>query len=33
MEVTPTFNPQTRMPGLGLTLNLKNPARKPITTR
>jgi hypothetical protein len=33
MEITPTFNPQTRSPGLGLTLNLKNPSKKIITTR
>lgn len=33
MELTPTFNPQTRTPGLGLTLNLKNPSRKPAITR
>lgn len=28
MELTPTFNPATRMPGFGLTLNVKNPPRK-----
>lgn len=33
MELTPTFNPNTRTPGLGLTLNLKNPSRKPALTR
>ena len=33
MEVTPTFNPQTRTPGLGLTLNLKNQNRKQVITR
>lgn len=33
MELTPTFNPSTRTPGLGLTLNLKNPSRKPVITR
>jgi hypothetical protein len=33
MEITPTFNPQTRSPGLGLTLNLKSPSKKIITTR
>ena len=33
MELAPTFNPQTRTPGLGLTLNLKNPSRKPAITR
>jgi hypothetical protein len=33
MELKPTFNPQTRTPGLGLTLNLKSPSRKPVITR
>ncbi|MES2373672.1 MAG: DUF5683 domain-containing protein [Bacteroidota bacterium] len=33
MEITPTFNPQTRSPGLGLTLNLKNPTKKMAITR
>lgn len=33
MELTPTFNQQTLTPGLGLTLNLKNPSRKPAITR
>ena len=33
MEINPTFNPQTRTPGLGLTLNLKNPSRKQAITR
>lgn len=33
MEITPTFNPQTRSPGLGLTLNLKNPSKKMAITR
>lgn len=28
MELTPTFSPATRTPGLGLTLNLKSPPRK-----
>lgn len=28
MEITPTFSPVTRTPGLGLTLNLKPPPRK-----
>jgi hypothetical protein len=28
LEITPTFSPVTRTPGLGLTLNLKPPARK-----
>lgn len=28
MEITPVFNPVTRTPGLGLTLNLKPPAKK-----
>lgn len=29
MEITPTFNPVTKTPGLGLTLNLKSPPKKP----
>lgn len=33
MELTPVFNPLTRTPGLGLTLNLKPPARKPVIAR
>jgi len=33
MELTPVFNPLTRTPGIGLTLNLKPPARKPVTVR
>jgi len=33
MEINPTFNPQTRTPGLGLTLNLKSPSKKPVITR
>lgn len=33
MELTPVFNPLTRTPGLGLTLNLKPPTRKPVTVR
>lgn len=33
MELNPTFNPQTRTPGLGLTLNLKTPSKKPVITR
>jgi len=34
MELTPTFNPLTRTPGFGLTLNVKNASsRKPIITR
>jgi hypothetical protein len=33
MELTPTFNPQTRSPGLGLTLNLKSPSKKTFSTR
>lgn len=33
MEVSPVFNPLTRTPGIGLTLNLKPPARKPVTVR
>lgn len=33
MELTPVFNPMTRTPGLGLTLNLKPPTRKPVIAR
>ncbi len=33
MELNPTFNPQTRTPGLGLTLNLKTPSKKSVITR
>ncbi|MEO7530389.1 MAG: DUF5683 domain-containing protein [Sediminibacterium sp.] len=33
MQVTPTFNPITRSPGLGLTLNLKNNTRRAAVTR
>ena len=33
MSVTPLFNPQTRTPGLGLTLNLKNSSNKQVITR
>jgi hypothetical protein len=33
MELTPVFNPMTRTPGLGLTLNLKPPTRKPVIVR
>lgn len=33
MELTPVFNPVTRTPGLGLTLNLKPPVRKPVIAR
>jgi hypothetical protein len=33
MELNPTFDPQTRTPGLGLTLNLKNSSRKPVITQ
>lgn len=33
MGLTPTFNPLTRTPGFGLTLNLKNSTKKPVTTR
>ncbi len=33
MNITPTFNPYTRTPGLGLTLNLKNASHKQAITR
>ncbi len=33
MKLTPTFNPYTRSPGLGLTLNLKDHPRKPPIAR
>ncbi|NCT93741.1 MAG: hypothetical protein GXC72_04915 [Chitinophagaceae bacterium] len=33
MRVSPTFNPQTRSPGFGLVLSLKNPTPKPIPAR
>lgn len=33
MELTPVFNPVTRTPGLGLTLNLKPPVKKPVIAR
>jgi hypothetical protein len=33
MQVKPLFNPQTRTPGLSLTLNLKNPVHKAVFTR
>jgi len=33
MSVTPLFNPQTKIPGLGLTLNLKNSSHKQAITR
>ncbi|MEO8173793.1 MAG: DUF5683 domain-containing protein [Sediminibacterium sp.] len=33
MEITPTFNPQTRTSGFSLTLNLKSPSKKQLTTR
>ena len=33
MEITPVFNPVTRTPGFGLTLNLKNTAHKPVITK
>ena len=33
MEVTPVFNPVTRTPGLGLTLNVKNQSRKQVIAR
>jgi len=33
MEITPVFNPMTRTPGLGLSLSLKPPARKPVIAR
>lgn len=33
MSVNPVLNPQTKTPGLGLTLSLKNPARRTAVTR
>ncbi len=33
MELNPVFNPVTRTPGLGLSLSLKNPSSKRISTR
>lgn len=33
MELTPTFNPVTRSPGLGLTLNLKPPRKATVLVR
>lgn len=33
LQLSPTLNPYTGTPGLGLTLNLKNPSRKPAITR
>ncbi len=33
MELTPVFNPITRTPGLGLTVNLKDQPRKQVITR
>ena len=33
MSITPLFNPQTKTPGLGLTLNLKNSSHKQAITR
>lgn len=33
LQVKPLFNPQTRGPGLSLTLNLKNPSRNVIISR
>ena len=33
MSITPLFNPQTKTPGLGLTLNLKNSSHKQTITR
>jgi len=33
MQITPTFNPQTRTPGFGLVMSLKNPDKKPRQVR
>ena len=33
MEINPVFNPQTRTPGLGISLNVKSPTRKPMIAR
>ncbi|MDB5211086.1 MAG: hypothetical protein JWQ30_1913 [Sediminibacterium sp.] len=33
MELKPTFNPQTRTPGFGLTLNMKSPPKRSAITR
>lgn len=33
MQLTPTFNPATKTPGFGITLNLKNSRHKPVISR
>jgi hypothetical protein len=33
MQISPTFNPQTRTPGFGLVMSLKNPDKKPKQVR
>lgn len=33
MQFTPTFNPTTKTPGFGITLNLKNSRNKPVISR
>lgn len=33
MQISPTFNPQTRTPGFGLVMNIKNPPKKPTVVR
>lgn len=33
MQISPTFNPQTRSPGFGLVMTIKNPPKKPNLTR
>lgn len=33
MQISPTFNPQTRTPGFGLVMSLKNPDKKPRQVR
>lgn len=33
MQISPTFNPQTRTPGFGLVMGIKNPDKKPRQVR
>lgn len=33
MQISPTFNPQTRTPGFGLVMSIKNPDKKPRQVR
>lgn len=33
MQISPTFNPQTRAPGFGLVMSIKNPPKKPNISR